>query len=61
MAALVSLALDQEFTFLSALLLWLATGLPLALTGLVLQAFQQRRGSMRMPSHLPDWARDQDR
>ena len=59
--ALVSLALgDDQFTLLSALLLWIGTGLPLVVAGLVLEAFRRRRGSMRMPSHLPDWARDQD-
>lgn len=37
--------------------LWLVTGLPLLIAGLFISALRQRRSSMSMPSHLPDWKR----
>lgn len=39
--------------------LWLVTGLPLLVAAIVIHAFRRGRTSMRMPSHHPDWARDQ--
>lgn len=49
----------NDFTFVSAIALWLGTGFPLVIAGFVLTWFLRRRSSMRMPPHHPDWMRDQ--
>jgi fatty acid desaturase len=56
-AGIALLVGDQTGTFPGAFALWLATGLPLLMAGLLVHAFRLRRTSGRPPPHWPDWMR----
>ncbi len=53
-AAVLFVTGDDSGTFPGAFALWLASGLPLLLAGLMVRAYRRRRTSVRPPAHWPD-------
>jgi hypothetical protein len=57
-AAVLFLSGDNGGTFPGAFALWLASGLPLVVAGLLVRAYRRRKASLRPSPHWPDGYRD---